>query len=92
MYRELGLCHLSVSLVLFCLCVYFVWLLRLPRPSVVIGSHSGQLVRVDAQSGVELWRTTLPGRIEGSAALSMCGCCVLIGRRLTTAVFSYWSV
>lgn len=43
----------------------------------VVGSHSGDVVRVNAADGSEVWRTSLPDRVEGSAVLA--GQCLVVG-------------
>ena len=40
------------------------------RVCAVVGSHSGEVVRVNAADGSEVWRALLPDRVEGSAVLA----------------------
>jgi acyl-CoA synthetase len=49
------------------------------RSFVFIGSHSYLFMAVDINSGVVVWKTRLPERIESSATLSACGSYVAVG-------------
>lgn len=39
----------------------------------------GLLVCLDGVSGIELWATQLPGRVESSASMTACGEAVVVG-------------
>jgi len=49
------------------------------QKTVFVGSHSGEFVSVNLETGNEIWRITLPDRIEASAAVSFCGKFVFVG-------------
>ncbi|KAM9831351.1 beta-alanine-activating enzyme [Neosynchiropus ocellatus] len=59
-----------------------VLLIREPPPAkstVFIGSHSHRLQALELESGSLLWERVLSGRIEASAAVSLCGRWVIVG-------------
>ncbi|KAM8890113.1 beta-alanine-activating enzyme [Synchiropus picturatus] len=49
------------------------------KSTVFIGSHSHRLQALELESGSLLWERVLSGRIEASAAVSICGRLVIVG-------------
>ena len=48
------------------------------RELVAIGSHSGEVVLLELDSGIEVWRIDLTDRVEASPVVSWCGNCLLV--------------
>lgn len=47
---------------------------------VYVGSHSGQLVAIQLDSGCIIWRIQLPNIIESSCCVSLCGEYIITGK------------
>jgi len=48
------------------------------RELVAIGSHSGEVVLLELDTGLEVWRIDLTDRVEASPMVSWCGKCLLV--------------
>ena len=48
------------------------------RELVAIGSHSGEVVLLELDTGLEAWRIDLTDRVEASPVVSWCGKCLLV--------------
>ena len=45
---------------------------------VAIGSHSGEVVLLELDTGLDVWRIDLTDRVEASPVVSWCGKCLLV--------------